>query len=424
MKNNRHKADTELVRQQNRSLVLEALRKYSTLASIELGEKTRLSPATISAITNDMLSERLIEADKEGAVKIQNAQRGRPKVKLTLAPLAAAIIGVHISHNTITILLADFCGTMRARKSIEVDTNALSSEAFSSVLTDEVLIFLDEQNIKAKHVSIISVACQGSVDAGKGEIIWSPAFSARGIKIARPLADALNAPCIVANDTNAIAHLLHVEDDEMDSSFAVLYLGSGIGLGLYVNDAILEGAEGSASEFGHMVWRKNGALCRCGRKGCIEAYASDFGIYRSCYANLADKLPADISPTADEMEKLADAARKGDKDAAAAFKTAGAAIGDGLSHLTMLINPRSIKLTGPGVTHFDLLKAPIEEALQHAKYGGCEAKLEIINDNRNLIEKGLLALAFTRLDREIFARRVSVADVASRHSHTSDDVRA
>lgn len=419
MKTIRNKADTELVRQQNRSLVLEALRTSGALAGIELGEKTGLSPATISAITNDMLSERLIEMDREETEKIRNARRGRPKVKLKLAEAAALILGIRITHNTISLLVADFCATIKARHSIRVETAILSRERFSATLVEGAIRFLNSQNIDPTQISIISTACQGSVDAGNGEIIWSPAFSARNIAIAEPLSAAFGCPCIVANDTNTIAHLLHVEDQTLADSFAVLYLGSGIGLGLYVNGALLEGSDGSASEFGHMLWHHDGALCRCGRRGCIEAYAADFGIYRTANKELEGVSPADIAPADEDMHRLAAAARNDDNTARTAFNQAGKAIGDGLSDLVLLINPRTILLTGPGTAHFDLLEEGIQEALFHANHNGNKPAIAVLDDTRDLIEAGLLALACTRLDREIFAKRVSVADVAARQAMAS-----
>ena len=215
MKNTRNKADTELVRQQNRSLVLETLRHNGALASIELGEKTGLSPATISAITNDMLAERLIETDKVETEKHRNTQRGRPKVKLKLAENAARMLGIRLSHNAISLNIADFCGNIIARHNDVIETASLSAEAFGAVIVDSALAFLENNQLSADHISIISVACQGSVDAKSGSIIWSPAFSARNIPVAAPLMEVLNAPCLVANDTNAIAHLLHVEDETL-----------------------------------------------------------------------------------------------------------------------------------------------------------------------------------------------------------------
>ncbi|MEP3234133.1 MAG: ROK family transcriptional regulator [Hyphomicrobiales bacterium] len=415
MKNTRSKADTELVRQQNRSLVLETLRHNGALASIELGEKTGLSPATISAITNDMLAERLIETDKLETEKHRNTQRGRPKVKLKLAENAARMLGIRLTHNAISLTVADFCGNILARHNDTIETASLSADAFGAVIVDSALAFLESNQLSADHISIISVACQGSVDAKRGSIIWSPAFSARNIPVAAPLTDVLNAPCLVANDTNSIAHLLHVENEALNDSFAVFYLGSGIGLGLYVNGDLLEGAEGSASEFGHMLLEADGALCRCGRRGCIEAYASDFGIMRLANENLADLDPADITPSQEEMEKLADVARNGDEKAKQAFDKAGSALGTGLGNLIMLANPKNLLFTGPGVKHFDLLEPAIHKALEHAAKNGHQPKMSMIDDDRDLIESGLLALGYTKLDREIFAKRVSVADVAARH---------
>lgn len=415
MKNTRNKADTELVRQQNRSLVLETLRHNDALASIELGEKTGLSPATISAITNDMLAERLIETDKLETEKHRNTQRGRPKVKLKLAENAARMLGIRLTHNAVSLTIADFCGNILARHNDTIETASLSADAFGAVIADSALAFLEKNELTSEHISIISVACQGSVDAQRGSIIWSPAFSARNIPVAAPLTEVLNAPCLVANDTNAIAHLLHVENEALNDSFAVFYLGSGIGLGLYVNGDLLEGAEGSASEFGHMLLEADGTLCRCGRRGCIEAYASDFGIMRLANEKLADVDPADITPSEEEMEKLATLARNGDEVTKRAFEKAGMALGTGLGNLIMLANPKNLLFTGPGVKHFDLLEPAIHKALEHAAKNGHQPNMSLIDDDRDLIENGLMALGYTKLDREIFAKRVSVADVAARH---------
>ena len=85
----------------------------------------------------------------------------------------------------------------------------------------------------------------------------------------------------------------------------------------------------------------------------------------------------------------------------------------------MLANPKNLLFTGPGVKHFDLLEPAIHKALEHAAKNGHQPKMSLIDDDRDLIESGLLALGYTKLDREIFAKRVSVADVAARNSMTS-----
>lgn len=418
MRTTRNKADTELVRQQNRSLVLEALRRHGPLASIELGSKTGLSPATISAITNDMLCERLIRMDEEETARTRRPQRGRPKVKLTLDANAALILGISISHNLIRFMLADYCGAVRARKAVNLETATLSADEFAALLTDCAKSFLSENAVEISHIAIASVTCQGSVDTKRGEIIWSPAFNARPVAVAAPLEEALGVQCLVANDTNAIAHLLHVEDASLGTSFAVLYLGSGIGLGLIVNNTLLEGTDGSASEFGHMVWARNGAICRCGRRGCIEAYAADFGIFRSAEGGLDGVPPAAIAPTKAEMHALAARARAGEPQALAAFSQAGAAIGDGLSNLVMLLNPQRILLAGPGTAHLDLLEKGLKQGLAHAAANDDSLALTVLDDPRDLEEAGLFALAYTRLDRENFAKRVSVEEVAARRENS------
>lgn len=415
MKSTRQKADTELVRRQNRSLVLESLRRSGPLASIELGEVTNLSPATISAITNDMLNERLIEADREETDKHRQTQRGRPKVKLKLCADAALVLGIEVTHNALRFLCADYMGVVHIRATVSTESARLSAVAFTKLLIDNVKAFLRTHDISPKRVSVACITCQGSVDARTGELIWSPAFHAKNIQIAAPLTEEFNFRVIVANDTNAIAHALNTERSDKRGSFAALYLSSGIGLGLFVNGRLLEGSHGSASEFGHMLWKADGALCRCGRRGCIEAYASDFGIYRSANPELADTHPSEITPTAKDMADLVKRAETGDVLARQAFEIAGQALGAGLTNLIMLVNPQEVLLTGPGRSYFHLMEPGMRSVLNHVSDRGVTDKIDILADERNLAEIGLLSMAYTCLDTDVFASRVSVADMAARH---------
>src|SRR5690606_24384588 len=108
------KADRDQIRRQNRSIVLQALRRDGPQARIDLGRTTHLSPATVTSITSDLIEEELIIGieDKEHKERLT---RGRPRSLLALNPAASAVLAVKISVNTIEFALADYSGQVVAR---------------------------------------------------------------------------------------------------------------------------------------------------------------------------------------------------------------------------------------------------------------------------------------------------------------------
>src|SRR3569833_2449982 len=108
-------------------------------------------------------------------------------------------------------------------------------------------------------------------------------------------------------------------------------------------------ADSGATEFGHMNHIPGGALCRCGQKGCIEAYAADYAVLRSAYGVPDQAMPAASVPAA-AYQELVHLAQTGRRNALHAFNQAGRALGVGLSGLLTHGAPAHIVETGPGAT--------------------------------------------------------------------------
>src|SRR5690606_28992339 len=111
-----------------------------------------------------------------------------------------------------------------------------------------------------------------------------------------------------------------------DSSDATVFVGSTIAMVITFRVQCIGRAHGGATEFGHMNHAPNGALCRCGTRGCIEAYAADYGILRTAYSVPETAAPAPAVPL-QQYEGLIARADAGDRNATHAFNLAGRAIG-------------------------------------------------------------------------------------------------
>ena len=243
-----------------------------------------MSPATVTSITSDLIQEGLIASVEDSVHKApQKAPmtRGRPRTLLALNPAAASVVAVKISVNTIDLVLADYAGRIVARQRHAFDSANISGDAFVETLVGAAKAFCDANSLSDRNLLEISIAAQGVVDSSAGTIVWSPALPARNVPVVAPLHEAIGAHCMLSNDTNMIAEALHwSEPERYGGTFAVIFIDYGVGMGLYVDNKLFVGETGAAAEIGHTSHIPGGALCRCGRCGCLEAYLGDYAILR------------------------------------------------------------------------------------------------------------------------------------------------
>lgn len=409
------KADGDLVRRQNRSLVLDCLRQHGPMARVELGQITGLSPASMTAITTQLLNEGLLTVADEPNGLSGKSRRGRPQTKLALNPQAAVVLAVSISADGAVIAAADFSGSIFDQRSLAINTFEADAAGFARQLASALRSYAELSGIDFTKVIRVSIAVQGVTDINKGTIAWSPAFEARDIAVIEPLERLLGVSCSIANNVNRIAEGL-LNDDRLKyaTATAVVFLGHGVGLGLILDGRVFEGASGRASEFGHMPHDPHGPLCRCGMRGCLEAYSADYGIMRKASDSFTD-IRTPIAPEA--MAALRQLAENGNAQARQAFAIAGDVLGVGLARLVALINPRYIVFTGPGVAAYHLMQESLQAALSASLVPDLlqDVELEVIADDRDLIVSGSLVEALQYLDREVFASAV-LADSAEPYS--------
>ena len=132
--------------------------------------------------------------------------------------------------------------------------------------------------------------------------------------------------------------------------FLVVTLGTGLGSGFVANGKLIYGHDGFAGELGHVVVNKTGRICGCGRKGCLETYASATGIKRTVFKLLADH--TDDSEfrrvTYDDLtaEMITKAALNGDPIAIEAYEYTGKLLGEALADAVAITSPEAIFLFG------------------------------------------------------------------------------
>ncbi|MDZ5699152.1 ROK family protein [Chelativorans sp. M5D2P16] len=386
------------MRKRNRALVIAAVRQTGQPSRTEITGLTGLSHSTISAIASDLIDEGIMCEAGQG--ESAPARRGRPQVAIALNPRAATVVCLHLSFNSLTAALVDYCGNVIDRKVHRLATLAMERQG----LLDAAVRAVREIAHGRGGFQRIAVAVQGITDAAGTEMLWSPITPHDRLRLGPALAEAFGVPVTVQNDCNMIAVALRwLYPERYRDNFVAILLSHGIGMGLMLNGRLFTGTDSSGGEFGHMIHRPQGALCRCGRRGCIEAYAGSYAIWRRARGrDLWEKPIADIDTA--EMGALAGQARQEQGPARAAFREAAEAIGFGIGNLFALIDPAPVAIIGQGTAAFDILEPRIRAALSETAGGQNtgSAHFETWPNETPFIQHGNAMTALTSLDREMF----------------------
>ena len=149
--------------------------------------------------------------------------------------------------------------------------------------------------------------------------------------------------------------------------FIMITLGTGVGSGIVINGQLVYGHDGFAGELGHVIVRRDGRQCGCGRKGCMETYCSATGVARTAREFLVARpepsLLRDI-PAEDIVSKdVFDAAVRGDKLAQDIFEYTGRILGEALADFIAFSSPEAIILFGGLAKSGDYIMKPIRKAI-------------------------------------------------------------
>ena len=391
------------VRRQNRRLVISVLRGGERLSRTDIAARTGLSPSTVSAITSDLIGEAILRENRD--VDLTSTRRGRPQVALGLNPDAAGIIAVVLSLNSLSAALIGYAGDIVVNEQVRLETLTLSREDLAEATRAMVGRLLAHAAAMDLRVPRIAFAVQGITDASARKMMWSPITPHDDIPFADIIEDAFGVPVTVENDCNMIALALRAKNPaRYGDNFIAILLSHGIGMGLMLKGKLFMCTRSSGAEFGHMNHVPDGALCRCGRRGCVEAYAGNYAIARHA-RGLGDDVPPPSDVSDQEMLALAAAARAADGPEREAFRRAGEAIGFGLGSLFALIDPAPVALIGQGALGFDLIEGPMRAAIAKTAGGQHHAipSFETEPNEMPLIRAGCALKALTQVDREIFA---------------------
>ena len=262
----------------------------------------------------------------------------------------ALAYGVDVGGTTIKLGLFDGRGSLLRRGSIPTDTSDHGAH-----ILPQIARWIRRQDIPLNQISGVGLGVPGPVRRD-GTVNRCVNLGWGVVPVAEELSGLLDGvPVRVANDANAAAlgECWQGAGREMDSLLLVT-LGTGVGGGLVLHGDVVAGAHGSAGEIGHMTVNPDETrLCSCGKRGCLEQYASAGGIVR---------LAREAGLFVESAKDVSDLAVWGNETARAVLEKAGRLLGLALSYAACLLDVDGILIGGGVAAAGEWLLNPVRDA--------------------------------------------------------------
>jgi predicted NBD/HSP70 family sugar kinase len=327
-----------------RQQVFELVRAAGMIPRVQLAKDLGVSPASVTTIAAELIDAGLIE--EVAAPRDTEAGRGRPAVALGVRADAHLVAGMKLSDREHTAVIVDFAGKLIADDAIPRRPGAMSLPDILEAVETLLGRVCAKAGVERSQLSALGIGVPGFVDCAEGTVFWSSVLAERNVPLAAAATSRLGLPAYVDNDANlvALAELWFGAGRSL-SDFAVVTIEHGVGMGFVMNHRIYRGAQRVGMELGHMKVQLDGALCRCGQRGCLEAYIADYALAReaSTALNWGHKESQPINVL---LESLYDHAKAGNATAKSIFRRAGRYLAAGLSNVVNLFDPSLIILSG------------------------------------------------------------------------------
>lgn len=259
--------NAEHARLHNRRVILEAIRLGGRLTRADLTRLTSLTAQTVSNIVGEL--------EKEGALLVhapEKGGRGQPAVPLSINPEGGYSIGFHVEQHRIIAVLLDLLGEARAHVSLAVSYPTF--EQALPLILDTTREFLAGRP-QGRFLGI-GIALPGPFNVEGMTAVGPTGLSGwDATDIVARLQAELGTAVLIENDATAAAmgeRLYGLASDLHD--FVHLFIGTGLGAGLYLDNRLYSGRWHNAGEIGHMTVIPGGKACHCGNQGCLERYIS------------------------------------------------------------------------------------------------------------------------------------------------------
>ncbi|MEV6930200.1 ROK family transcriptional regulator [Dactylosporangium sp. NPDC051485] len=331
---------TRDLRRRNRAALLSLIYHQGTASRVELMQASGLSSGSVSNVVGDLVADGMI-----AEIGSEDSDGGRPRTLLRVRPEFANVVGVDIGETHVQVGLFDWTLQRVTSTTFAIAETSLEPESVAWMVSAGIAKVTAEAGVDPARLLGVGVGVPGAVQpTGDGTAVHAPTLRWSGVRLDEMLAASVTAPLHIDNVARTLGQAEMWRGAGRGASRSVVaLLGVGIGAALATGPGSRE-ATSSTIEWGHTVITVGGAPCRCGSRGCLEAYVGAEAVL-SRYAELPGAGPIAAVGTEGRLAELA-ARAAGPGPAASVLDTTAEYLGIGIANLVNLLNPDRVVLAG------------------------------------------------------------------------------
>jgi glucokinase len=258
---------------------------------------------------------------------------------------------------------------------------------------EDTVVELIHELSSGRRVVAAGVAAAGFIDAGQSRVYYAPNIAWRNEPLRDKLESRVSVPIVIENDANAAGWAEYRFGAGRNvTHMTMLTVGTGVGGAIVINGELFRGGFGAGAEIGHLQVERDGLLCGCGARGCIEQYGSGRALLRFAAevsqdpvlgGNLAAYRHVDGTIDPAGLRKLLEVR---DPGAMSALRSVGSWLGIACASLAAVLDPQLFVIGGGVAAAGEELLAPIRASfLKNVSARGYHpepefATAELVND--------------------------------------------
>jgi predicted NBD/HSP70 family sugar kinase len=382
-------ANRDSVRRRNLSSLLAHVHRAGQISRSSLTAATGLNRSTVGALVTDLAARGLLEEGEP----VGRGTPGRPSPQVRPRPGGVVVLAAEVEVSTISFAVAGLGGVLHEQVRVDRAAHRRTPEA----TVEDLVALIDDATARLapdRPVLGLGVAVAGIVRRDDGFVHVAPNLEWHDVPLGEMLADRLGnqTPVSMGNDADLGAMAEHMRGAGVGVD-NLIYVASevGVGGGIIIGGRPLTGAAGYAGEIGHIAVNPDGAECRCGARGCLEAETGEWALLRHVGRARTNEREA--------VDEVLREAAIGDAGALRALETIGGWLGVGLADLVNIFNPNRLVLGGMFAKAHPYISAALQRELDQRVQGPSRSMVTVLpttlGEDSTLI--GAVELAFEPL---------------------------
>ncbi|MGF1744754.1 sugar metabolism global transcriptional regulator Mlc [Vibrio minamisatsumaniensis] len=362
------------IKQVNAGRVYKLIDLKGPISRIDLSKQSELAPASITKITRELIEAHLIHETTVQEV----TTRGRPAVGLQTNNEGWQFLSMRLGRGYLTIALHELGGDVLI--DTKIDIHERDQDDVLARLLHEIDEFFQTYSEQLDRVTSIAITLPGLVNSEQGIVLQMPHYNVENLALGPEIYKETGLPVFIANDTRAWALAEKLFGNSQDNDNSVLIsIHHGLGAGIILDGRVLQGRHGNIGELGHIQIDRQGKLCHCGNRGCLETVASSQAIREQVKERLDNGEESTLAVFEDvTIEQICAAAADGDPLAVEVIEQLGRYLGSAIAIVINLFNPEKILVGGVINQAKSVLYPAIQQCIEEQSLSVYHQDLELV----------------------------------------------